>query len=141
MELGFMWACEYGRTNVVEFLLKTGVKVDAMPHGETGLHWAAYAARVDIVVMLLEKKSPLDLRDKRHGSTPLEWALHGWSDPPLEAEPNHFDHYYKVVALLTAGGARMNSAWLDAGRGTKLTEKMRADPRMIAALSGETPTQ
>ena len=52
MERGFAWACQYGRTKVVKFLLERGLKVDAMPHGITGLHWAAYTARVDIVKLL-----------------------------------------------------------------------------------------
>ena len=43
MEAGFMWACEYGRTSVVAFLLQKGFEVSVSPHGETGLHWAAYA--------------------------------------------------------------------------------------------------
>src|SRR5206468_812783 len=67
MECGFAWACQYGRTSVVEFLLEVGLKVDAMPHGITGLHWAAYTARVDIVKLLLERKAAVDLRDGRHG--------------------------------------------------------------------------
>ena len=66
MECGFGWACEYGRTNIVEFLLGTDLKVDAMPHGITGLHWAAYTARVEIVKLLLARKAPVDLRDGRH---------------------------------------------------------------------------
>jgi len=37
MESGLMWACEYGRANVVDFLLEKGVNVGAQPHGETGL--------------------------------------------------------------------------------------------------------
>ena len=39
MESGLMWACEYGRARVVDFLLGKGVKVCPQPHGETGLHW------------------------------------------------------------------------------------------------------
>src|SRR5262249_44667648 len=30
-ELGLMWACEYGHTGVVEFLLRTGVDVHCQP--------------------------------------------------------------------------------------------------------------
>jgi hypothetical protein len=137
MELGFLWACEYGRTDVVDFLVQNDLRVDAMPHGETGLHWAAYTGRVDIVKRLLQKKAPLDVKDKRHGGTPLEWALHAWNDPPLGTER---DHYYEVVALLAAAGAKVDSAWLEGGRRGALAENIGSDPRMLAALRGEVPS-
>ena len=141
MECGFVWACQYGRTNVIEFLLGMGLKVDAMPHGITGLHWAAYTARVDIVKLLMERKAPIELRDGHHRGTPLGWALHAWTDPPPEpeAEPRH---YYEVVALLAAAGATVDSALpADPRRGSLLLETMRADARMTAALRGEMPGQ
>ena len=135
LEFGFTWACEFGRTEVVEFLLKTGVKVDTMPHGETGLHWAAYSAHVDLIKLLLGKKAPIHVKDQRHGGTPLEWALYAWGNPPLEAEPGN---YYEVVALLVAAGATVDPAWLaDPVRERPLVEKIRGDPRMLAALGSE----
>ncbi len=30
MQAGFAWACEFGRTNVVDFLLQKGMELDAM---------------------------------------------------------------------------------------------------------------
>ena len=78
MELGFVWACEYGRTPIVAFLLESGMPVDAQPHGETGLHWAAHGGHADIVRLLLKRKAPVHIRDNRFGATPLGWALHGW---------------------------------------------------------------
>ncbi len=139
MECGFGWACEYGRTNVVKFLLEMGVKVDAMPRGITGLHWAAYAARADIVKLLLESKAPVELKDERHRGTPLGWAFHGWGDPPPGTEPGH---YYEVVALLVAAGATVDSAWpADPHHRKRLIEQVRADSRMVAALKGQIAAQ
>jgi hypothetical protein len=131
MESGFAWACEYGRTRVVAFLLEKGLLIDAQPHGETGLHWAAYGGHADIVKLLLRRKAPLDIRDRRFGGTPLGWALHGWCYPPPEAKGAR---YHEIVARLVAAGARVDPAKeLDRLQ----VRKLRADARMRAALRGE----
>src|SRR5262249_14417046 len=90
LESGFIWACEYGRRSVVTFLLERGMPVDAHPHGETGLHQAAYGGHAGIVKLLLARKARVDVKDKRYDNTPLGWALHGWLYPPPEARrSNH----------------------------------------------------
>ena len=137
MESGLMWACEYGRASVVDFLLEKGVNVGAQPHGETGLHWAAYAGHAHTVKALLKWKAPVDIEDKRFGGTPLGWALYGWCDHPLEA---HHGGYYEVVARLVAAGATVEREWLaDPDRELPIPQKVRADRRMLAALRGEMP--
>jgi ankyrin repeat protein len=130
LEYGFMWACEYGRSRVVAFLLEKRISIAAQPHGETALHWAAYGGHADIVKLLLKRKARVDIKDKRFGGTPLGWALHGWCYPPPEAKRNR---YYETVALLVAAGGRVNLKDLD----RQQTQKLRADPRMRAALRGE----
>ena len=127
MKSGFNWACEYGRTGVVDFLLQKGIEVAERHHGETGLHWAAYGGHVDIVELLLGGKAPVDVKDERFGGTPLGWALYGWGNPPPAAARGRYD---KVVALLVNAGATVEPAWL-------ADEKVRADPEMLAALGGE----
>jgi hypothetical protein len=134
MEYGLMWACEYGHARVVDFLLKRGVNVGAQPHGETGLHWAAYAGHARIVKTLLRWKSPVAIKDRRFGGTPLGWALYGWCERPPGA-----DHrgYYEVVARLVSAGATVAQKWLaDPDRGLPIAKKMRADGRMLAAVNG-----
>ena len=51
MNDGFAWACQFGRTNVVDFLSQRGMDLRAtLRHdGETGLHWAAYGGHADTV--------------------------------------------------------------------------------------------
>ena len=132
MEAGFMWACEYGRTSVVDFLLKNGIDAKLGYNGQTGLHWAAYCAHIDIVKLLLERQASVDVKDKSFGGTPLGWALYGWSEPAPEGQHGN---YYDVVALLVAAGAFVDPKWLaDPDREMPLAAKVHADPRMSSAL-------
>src|SRR5436190_842311 len=98
---GMAWACEYGRTEVIGFLLDHGVGVGERlrPHGQTGLHWAAHGGYVDAVRVLLTRRAPVDVKDETFSGTPLEWALHGWTEGAVK------DSYYQVVALLVAAGS------------------------------------
>ena len=128
MNDGFMWACEYGRTGVVEFLLDQGVdaRLTGRPHGQTGLHWAAYGGYPDIVKLLLERRAPVDIMDESFQGTPLDWALHAWSDPPVEGPRGR---YAEMAALFVSAGAKVRPELL-------MDEKVRADPAMLAALGG-----
>jgi ankyrin repeat protein len=131
---GFAWACEFGRTAVVDYLLQRGVAIDArLPHdGQTGLHWAALGGHASTVELLLSRGAPVNLKDPTHDGTPLGWALYGWggSRPPGE-QPD----YYTVVARLVAAGAIVDSEWLsEDDRGFPLARRVREDPRMRAAL-------
>jgi ankyrin repeat protein len=128
MESGFIWACEYGRTSVVTFLLDKGMRVDARPHGETGLHQAAYGGHTRIVRLLLQRKAPVEVQDSRYDNTPLGWALHGWLYPPPEARRSN---HVKVVALLVAAGASVDRQWLE---NDEEGRRVLADHRMRAAL-------
>jgi hypothetical protein len=129
MNNAFAWACEYGRTSVVDFLLQSGMQIDAkVPHhGQTGLHWAACNAHVDTVKLLLERQAPVDANDETWGNTPLGWALFAWAD---KASGGTRERYYEVVALLVAAGAVVEPEWL-------ADKEVRADSSMMAALRAE----
>jgi hypothetical protein len=140
MKDGFAWACEFGRTGVVEFLLQRGMHAAAKLHQEgeeTGLHWAAYQGHAEIVRLLLERGAPVDARETRHDGTPLGWALYGWSTSPDKAERRG---YYEVVSLLTRAGAQLDPQWYegDADR-QRAARKIQSDPRLLAALRGQMP--
>ena len=126
---GFGWACQYGRASIVEFLLQKGFDVGAKlkRHGETGLHHAALGGHSDVVQLLLERKAPVGVKDETWGGTALGWALHAWSNrPPGTASGSHD----RVAKLLVAAGSRVEAEWLE-------SESVRADPRMLAALRGD----
>ena len=131
---GFTWACEYGRTAVVAFLLRHGMDARAtLPkhHGQTGLHWAAWGAHDETVQVLLAAGARVDARDERFDGTALGWALYAWSG--AGPEPRR-DRYCPVVEHLVAAGATVDPAWLDASDGG-LAVKIAGDDRMRAALA------
>ena len=136
LKAGFTWACEYGRTVVVDFLLQQGMNLDArLPHdGQTGLHWAAYGGHADTVKLLLERGAPVNAKDRRYGGTPLGWAIYGWGESLPGAQTGD---YYGVVERLVAAKATVDPQWLnEEDRGMPLEQLVRADPRMLAALRG-----
>ena len=134
MKDGFAWACEFGRTEVVDFLLQRGMDVATKlrHHGQTGLHWAAYGGHPATVRLLLQRQAPVNAKDDAFGGTPLGWALYAWSggDPPSAS-----DSYYNVVSLLVAAGGTVEHEWLaEAERGSPIAKKIDRDARMRAAL-------
>lgn len=140
MKAGFAWACEFGRTSVVEFLLGKGIEPGArlgQEGGETGLHWAAYEGNADIVRLLLERGAPVDVKDHRHDGTPLGWALYAWGNSADRADRRG---YYEVVALLVRAGATVDPRWFEEDvERSAAANKMLSDPRMQAALRGQRP--
>ncbi len=79
MRAGLAWACEYGRDEVIDLLLKRGMPVDAkLTRGETGLHWAAYDGNASAVRLLLSRGAPVDVIDDSFQGTPLGWCLYAW---------------------------------------------------------------
>ena len=73
--------------------------------GETALHWAALLGSAKLSASLIPL-SDLELPDHKYSSTPLGWAIHGWSDPPAGKPGGQRE----VVELLLAAGARIDPA-------------------------------
>jgi ankyrin repeat protein len=138
MQDGFAWACEFGRTGVVDFLLQRGMALDAkLKHdGQTGLHWAAYGGHLDTVKLLVERGAPIDAKDESYDGTPLGWALYAWGNSSKSAK---LESYYEVVGLLVRSGAKLDPKWYEDDEDRRrAAEKIRSDPRMVAALGDET---
>jgi hypothetical protein len=80
------------------------------------------------VKLLLKRKAPVYIKVKKHGATPLVWALHGWCYPSPEAKRTHYD---EVTALLVAAGAKVDP---DRNLDRTQIKKLRGDSRMLTQL-------
>jgi ankyrin repeat protein len=118
MESGFLWACEFGRDKVIEFLLDKGVDVATEVRGMTGLHLAIVGGHFGTVKLLLERKAPLELRNS-YGGTALGcamWAVNH-SDPSdaVYRWPNPKTDWPAIVQMLIAAGAWVEDAYYSTG--------------------------
>jgi Ankyrin repeats (many copies) len=101
MVKGFMWACGFGRNDVLAFLLDQGVDLATQDaDGQTGLHWAAMTGQLDSTRFLLARGAPLEVRNV-YGGTVLGQTL--WSAAHA-ADP---DAYSPIVEALLAAGAKV----------------------------------
>ena len=99
MERGFLWAAEYGRNPVIEFLLQRGVDVETQAGtGLTALHWAVVGGQMETVQLLIARGASLEAKNV-YGGDALGQAL--WSavnvDPALD--------YVSIIETLIADGA------------------------------------
>ncbi len=104
MESGFIWACEYGRAEVGDFLLNAGVDSNTYrQHKLTGLHWAAMSRDVETVTAVLKHNPPHEARSVWGGTllASAVWAATG-ADADDPARPNG-DWTAVIQALLEAG--------------------------------------
>ncbi len=110
MEAGLMWACEYGHTSVVEFLLDQHLDVGTQVRGMTGLHWAVIGGHMDTIKLLLERKAPLEVRNS-YGGTVLGQAT--WSVTHSDAVyrwPQLETDWAGIIELLIEAGANLEEA-------------------------------
>ncbi len=89
MQRGFLWACEYGRDEVVNFLLDRGASLDSQANtGQTALHWAVIGGHVDTIKLLLDRGASLEAKNV-YGGTALgqaEWSSEN-GDPTIDYAP------------------------------------------------------
>lgn len=101
IESAFLYACGFGRNNVVEFLLGKGINLKAHGgDGQTGLHYAVIGGRLETVKLLLKAKAPLEAVN-RYGGTVLGqtlWSAAHGGDPKV---------YSEIIEQLIAAGAKI----------------------------------
>ena len=133
MDSGFFWACEYGRTRVVDFLLKKGADLRAGENtGLTGLHWAVVGGQLGTIRMLLERGAPLEVKNV-YGGTVLGQAL--WS--AINGDPG--TDYVPIIQTLIEAGAEIpkgSLSWLEyAGRSSVVKARIAEVLRRHGAKS------
>jgi len=80
------------------------------------------------------------VKDETYGGTPLGWTLYAWGNS-TEGEAER-GRYYEVVALLVQAGAKLDPQWYEENEDrVRAAKRIRSDPRMMAALRGEIPTE
>jgi len=133
---GLAWAAQFGRAEVLEFMLDRGAAPTLKRDGATALHWAGYSAMLECVRVLLRHHAPVNAEDDTFAGTPLGWTLYGWATRDLETER---EPYYGVVAVLVQAGGTVAPEWLsEEDRGVPIERAIDDDPKMRAAL-GRTP--
>ena len=74
-------AASLGAEGIGLRLLEHGVDIHGRGlFGATALHWAAFMGADRLAGALAAAGGELELRDVQHECTPLEWALHAWTD-------------------------------------------------------------
>jgi hypothetical protein len=104
LQSGFIWACEHGRKEVVEFLLDKGIDLRTGEHmDETALHLAAHRGQLEMIKLLLDRGAPLEAKNV-YGGTVLGQAT--WS--VMHGDPNI--DFVPVIEELLAAGAKIEEA-------------------------------
>jgi hypothetical protein len=97
----FIYACAYGRNDVVEFLVEQKVDMAARNRqGQTGLHMAAVGGSLDTVKLLLRHKAPLEAVNIYGGTV---WGQTLWS----AAHGGDADTYIAILEALVGAGAEV----------------------------------
>jgi len=79
-----------GNLAIVRRLLQAGADPNVFgPHGYAALHAACIGGRLPMIRLLLSRGARLDLRDREHHGTPLDWA--------------EYHHHVAAARLLRAG--------------------------------------
>src|SRR5688572_2560668 len=103
IELALVWACRFGREEVAQFLLDQGVDPAARDSDSmTALHWAAAGRCMDLVMLLIGRGAPLEVRNT-WGGTVLDSTVYFAVTQPLTTPCSSHGYPAVIEALLAAG--------------------------------------
>jgi ankyrin repeat protein len=122
LQRGFLWACEFGRNDVVDFLLENGADLRRQADtGQTGLHWAMVGAHLPTIELLLNRGAPLEELNA-YGGTALGQALWSFANGDPETD------YVPILRTLLNAGARIETGslqWLEKQENRSAAAKSR----------------
>jgi peptide-methionine (S)-S-oxide reductase len=80
-QVALIAATFYGKPEIIELLIKSGVDVNAYINSgfhthASALHQAVYSGSLDAVKLLVQAGANLDAKDKAYNGTPLDWAMY-----------------------------------------------------------------
>ena len=95
-------AVEEGNEESILLMIELGWNLSVEgPWAGTPLHHAAWNGRLEIARLMIESGSPVNVRDRAYGATPIEWATNGSEN----ARPGHDEEYGAIIELLLKAGA------------------------------------
>lgn len=103
IDRGFIWACEYGRRDVVDFLIDRANLHAGENTGQTALHLAAHHGELEIVKLLIARGAPLEAKN-RYGGTVLGQTTWSVMNSGLAVD------YPSIVRTLLEAGADVRQA-------------------------------
>ena len=104
LQRAFNWACEYGHTPVVSYLMDKGVSAGEPVDGMNGLHMSLLGGHLETIRLLIARGAPLEAPNG-YGGTALGMAL--WTiehrDPVHTWPEATIDNVAVIEALINAG--------------------------------------
>ena len=109
LELALIWAAGFGRTGVVDLLLRKGADLGGKDNqGFTALHSAAFYGHLETVELLLLRHAPLEAENV-YGGTVLSSTIWASVHAGLDID------YVPIVQRLIAAGARIDAVEFPSG--------------------------
>ena len=112
LDRGFAWACEYGETAVVDFLLDKGADPNESVNGMNGLHWAVIGGHLDTIKLLIDRQVPLESVNV-YGGTALGAAFWATVNQDEVYRWPGFTDDILVIETLLGAGAKIGAGTLD----------------------------